>query len=142
MEVLKFSDMFASIRGKLSQFSDWWIMKRYGKFFTGHRNKKRNYKDNPVTNEERKTRERLKCVVAAYREIVKGSEEWRALKKEFEAQRKAKKGVHTNMYGYFMHREMEKLKNEGPLAADPSKNLQDWSCRRSNNLARVDCHSV
>ena len=132
MKILEFAPMFKALVGKLTSVSEWWVVKRYGKFFTGHQNRKRNYKENPITDEEKKTQDRMKTVVAAYKAIDRKSDEWRELVKEFNAQRKKKKGIHTNVYAYFIHREMEKLKTTGNLAADPTKNKQDWSMKKHN----------
>jgi len=130
MEINEFAPWLKSASGKLTGISDWWIVRRYKKFFTGHKNKKRNYRDNPVTKEEQKTRDRMAQVVADYKAIDHTSQEWRDLVKEFQAQCKKKKGIHSNVYAYFVHREMDKLKTEGALAADPSKNKQDWSLKK------------
>ncbi len=130
MRILEFSPMFKAMCGKLSSIADWWVVRRYGKFFTGHKNKKRNYRNNPVTEEERKTQERMKRIVASYRALDRNSDEWKELVREYNAQRNKKKGIKSNVYAYFVRREMAKLKAEGDLAADPSKNIRDWSQKR------------
>ncbi|MCQ2310458.1 MAG: hypothetical protein MJZ64_01750 [Paludibacteraceae bacterium] len=124
MRILEFAPMFKAMCGKLTSISDWWVVRRYGKFFTGHKNRRRNYKNNPVTDEERKTQERLKRVVATYRAIDRTSDAWRELVREYYVQRRKKKGIKSNVYAYYVHREMAKLKAEGDLAADPSKNIR------------------
>jgi len=130
MEILQFAPMLKSACGKMTSVSDWWIVRRYKKFFTGHKNRKRNYRNNPVTDEEKKTQERMKRIVPGYKAIKQDSQQWRELNQEFLAQRKKKGGIQSNVYAYYVHREMTKLKAEGDLAADPSKNLQDWSLKK------------
>jgi len=130
MEIKEFAPLFKSACGKMTSVSDWWIVRRYKKFFTGHKNRKRNYRDNPVTEEEKKTQQRMAVVVAKYKAIDRQSDAWRELNQKFLAQRKKKNGIHSNVYAYFVHTEMEKLKIEGALAADPSHNLQDWSQKK------------
>ncbi|GEM_PF-5194965 len=130
MQILEFSPLFKTIVGKMSQLSDWWIIRRYKKFFTGHKNRPRNYKNNPVTAEERKTHERMKRIVPAYRALKSDPEQWAAFLAEFKAQRRKKHGIESNPYAYFVHREMERLKKEGDLAADPSQYIQDWSLKK------------
>jgi len=130
MKNVQFIELLKSLTGKLFTGSDFWFYKRYGKTHSGHHNSPRDYHLKPVTKEEQKTRDRMAQVVAAYKAIDHSSPEWRVLVAEFNAQRKKKNGIHSNVYAYYVHREMAKLKAEGDLAADPSKNLQDWSLKK------------
>lgn len=125
-----FNPLIQSAHGKFHSSSNLWILRRYRKFFSGHRNHRRNYRWNPVTAEEQKTLDRMKQVVAAYRQLKKSPTELAALEQEFLAQKKKKHGIHTNMYAYFVHREMLRLSHSGALAADPSAYIQDWSLKK------------
>ena len=130
MQILEFTPLFKVVVGKLSHLSDWWIVRRYGKYFTGHRNKKRNYRCNPVTQEEKKTQERMRRIVPAYRALRQSPEDWAKLQAEFLAQRNDKHGIHSNVYAYFVHREMARMTREGDLAANPTQFLCDWSQKK------------
>lgn len=127
---LKFDSLVEKAWGKIHSLADMWLVKRYGKQFTGHKNKPRNYRWHPVTAEEQKTLDRMKQVVAAYRQLKKSPTEMAALEQEFLAQKKKKHGIHTNMYAYFVHREMLRLSHSGVLAADPSAFIHDWSLKK------------
>jgi len=129
MKNLTLIEILKSAVGKLFTGSDFWLYKRYGRVHTGHHNSPRDYDLKPVTSEEQKTRDRMAQVVADYKAIDRTSQEWRDLVNEFQSQCKKKNGIHTNAYAYFVHREMEKLKTTGDLAADPSQNKQDWSLK-------------
>jgi len=130
MKNLTLIEILKSAAGKLFTGSDFWFYKRYGKTHSGHHNSPRDYHLKPITEEEQKTLDRMAEAVAQYQAIDRTSPEWRDLNQEFQAQRKKKNGIHSNVYAYFIHREMAKLKAEGDLAANPSKNLQDWSLKK------------
>lgn len=97
MQILEFTPLFKVVVGKLSHLSDWWIVRRYGKYFTGHRNKKRNYRHHPVTQEEKKTQERMRRIVPAYRALRQSPEDWTKLQAEL-SDKKSPEKIRTSFF--------------------------------------------
>ena len=119
-------DPYKSMWGKLIHGSDWWTFRRGRKLFTGHKNEGRNLQTHPITQEERKTTERLRVAMERYRQLDHQSEEYEQLCRDWYQQRNEQDGC-VSPKGLFLRREMARMKAEGALAADPSKNLKDWS---------------
>ena len=119
--------LFASIRGKLDSHSKWATALRLGvQYFL--RIGKRNFFRHPKTKEERKTQQRLRQASLDYNQLDKSSEQYKAYLADFEEQVKQNK-CYPLFRTYFISRRMAELKAEGNLAADPTKNKQDWSLK-------------
>ncbi len=112
--------------GKPFRGSKWWTFRRGLKLYTGHTHEGRNLKEHPITQEERKTTDRLRLASLKYQQLDHSSEEYKQLYRDWYNQR-AEKGGCVSPRGLFIRREMARMKAEGSLAADPSKFLQDWS---------------
>lgn len=112
----------------ISGVSNWWATTRYGKTYSAHKNKGRDYKTHPVTEEERKTRERFKLAAKEYTQWQPSDEEAAAFEAAFREQQKSKKPCKTRQ-GFYRRVRMAEMKQEGLLMAIAENNLQDWNNR-------------
>ncbi len=126
MATITLIEPYRSMWGKLIHGSDWWTFRRGRKLFTGHKHEGRNLKLHPITQEERKTNDRIRAANEHYHRLNHNSEEYKQLYRDWYEQRDMPGGC-VSPRGLFVRREMAKMKAEGELAADPSKFLQDWS---------------
>lgn len=126
MSEIKLIEPYKSMWGKPFKKSTWWTFRRGLKLFTGHTHEGRDLKTHPITHEEHKTTERLRQASLKYQQLDHSSAEYQQLYRDWYEQRNVKGGC-VSPRGLFIRREMARLKAEGKLAADPTKNLQDWS---------------
>jgi len=89
---------------------------------------KRNFRRHPRTNEEHKTQLRFQQASLDYNQLDHSSVEYNMYFSDYLLQLNNKKHF-PKFRGYFISRRMAELKASGPLAADPSKNKQDWSLK-------------
>ena len=133
MSKLKPVSFIQSLHGQTSLGSDQWFMTRQdtGTVYTGTRIAARNYTLHPVTAEEAKTTSRLAQASREFNLLDPASELYQCYFNDFMAQ-KSSPGGKSRFRNYFISRRMRELKISGPLAADASANLQDWSQKRNN----------
>ncbi|MBQ0080928.1 MAG: hypothetical protein KBS95_05205, partial [Alistipes sp.] len=87
----------------------------------------RDFDLHPKTDEECKTQQRLRQASLDYKNLDPQSEEYQSYFAAFQQQLKPEGKCFYTFRTFFISRRMAELKASGSLAADPSKNLQDWS---------------
>ena len=114
-------------RGKWKKWHKFWFMVRYGVPYIAFQLKERDYDEKPVTVEEHKTQDRFTKAKDGYNEIKNDPIAFAQLKEEWQ-----QSGIGNSVYTYYIHCCMKKMKEEGPLAADPTQFKRDWSLKKHN----------
>lgn len=117
---------FKTIRGKLDSRSEWAAAHRGNSNYFIHIGE-RDFDLHPKTDEERKTQQRLRQASLDYKNLDPQSEEYQSYFAAFQQQLKPEGKCFYTFRTFFISCRMAELKASGSLAADPSKNLQDWT---------------